>query len=72
VVLKTISLPCQESAENAPQRKIKSRPDPLSILDQYLPNGFQLSIQQKGAEIFSITLDRLDHIIEDQKPDPIL
>jgi hypothetical protein len=26
---------------------------------------------QEGAEIFSVTLDRLDHMIEDQEPDPL-
>jgi hypothetical protein len=27
-------------------------------------------MRQEGADIFSITLDGLDHIVEDQKPDP--
>jgi hypothetical protein len=64
--------PLPKICQKGPFDKDKVKALPSLNIRPVTANRFWLNMQQEGAEIFSITLDRLDCIIEDQKPDPLL
>ena len=55
-----------------PSSKDKVKALPSLNIGLVTANRFRLSTRQEGVKVFSITLDRLNYIIKDQKPDPVL
>ena len=63
--------PLPKLRHKRPSGKDKVKALPSLNIGLVTANGFRLSTRQEGVEVFSITLDRLTRMIEDQKPDPV-